>query len=149
VGWLAAVVQQRLARPDELAAELERAGRVRHRRLLLHAIGDISSGAHALSEIDFARLCRRYLLPEPIRQAVRLERSGRRRYLDAEWIRPDGHRVVAEVDGAIHLLPRNYWDDMERANELVLDGRTLLRFAAYAVRAHPERVADQLRRALS
>ncbi len=148
VGWLAAVVQQRLARPEELATELQRAGRVRHRRLLEHAIADISSGAQALSEIDFARLCRRHHLPEPVRQAIRIEPSGRRRYLDAEWALRDGRRVVAEVDGAIHLLPRAYWDDMERGNELVLDGRIVLRFAAYAVRAQPDRVADQLRRAL-
>lgn len=148
VGILAAVVQQGLARPDELAAELECVGAIRHRRLLGHAVADIAGGAHALSEIDFARLCRRYGLPEPTRQAVRIERSGRRRYLDAEWTAGDGGRIVAEVDGAVHLLPRNYWDDMDRANELVLDGRTVLRFAAYAVRAHPKHVADQLGRAL-
>ena len=79
---------------------------------------------------------------------MRTERSGRRRYLDAEWVTPGGGRVVAEVDGAVHLLPRRYWDDMDRANELVIDGSTVLRFAAYAVRAEPERVADQLARAL-
>ena len=100
VGVLAAVVQQGLARPDELADELERAGRIRWHRLLAHAVADIKGGAQALSEIDFARLCRRYRLPEPVRQAVRLEASGRRRYLDAEWTRSDGRRVVAEVDGA-------------------------------------------------
>ena len=149
VGWLAAAVQQGLARPDELAEEIEQAGSIRHRRLLQHAVTDLSAGAQALSEIDFARLCRRYRLPEPVRQAVRVERSGRRRYLDAEWLTDDGRQVVAEVDGALHLLPRRYWDDMERSNELVLEGRSVLRFAAYAVRAHPDRVADQLRRALS
>jgi hypothetical protein len=148
VGVLAAVVQQGLARPDELAAELDRAGRIRHRRLLSRAVADIAGGAQSLLEIDFARLCRRHGLPEPTRQAVRVERSGRRRYLDAEWLRPGGHRVVVEVDGAVHLLPRRYWDDMERANELVLDGRLVLRFATYAVRAHPDRVLQQLSRAL-
>jgi hypothetical protein len=148
VGLLAAVVQQGLARPEQLAAELERAGRIRWYRLLARALADISGGSHALSEIDFVRLCRRFALPEPVRQAVRVERSGRKRFLDAEWVRSDGHRVVAEVDGAVHLLPRNYWDDMVRANELVLDGRIVLRFAAYAIRAEPERVATQLARAL-
>ncbi len=148
VGILAATVQQGLARPDELAAELERAGRIRHRRLLTCAVADIGAGAQALSEIDFAKLCRRKGLPEPERQAVRIDSSGRRRYLDAEWVRADGRRVVAEVDGAVHLLPRRYWDDMERANELVLDGRIMLRFAAFAVRQHPDEVAEQLRRAL-
>ena len=107
-----------------------------------------AAGAQALSEIDFARLCRRHGLPEPRRQSVRVDAAGRRRYLDAEWVRADGRRVVAEVDGAVHLVPRRYWDDMERANELVLDGRLVLRFAAFAVRAYPRTVATQLRRAL-
>jgi hypothetical protein len=147
-GVLAAVVQQRLARPQEILDELERAGQVRHRRLLQRALADIAGGSQALSEIDFARLCRRASLPEPVRQAIRAEPSGRRRYLDAEWVRADGVRVVAEVDGAVHLLPRRYWDDMERANDLVLAGRVVLRFASFAVRAHEDRVAAQLRRAL-
>jgi hypothetical protein len=148
VGVLAAVVQQRLVQPADLAAELDRAGQVRHRNLLRRAVVDIAGGAQALSEIDFARLCRRYGLPEPARQSVRVDRNGKRRYLDAEWVAGDGTRVAAEVDGAIHLLPRTYWDDQERANELVLEGQTLLRFPAYVVRANPKRVADQLTRAL-
>lgn len=148
VGLLAAVVQQGLARPDQLAAELEQAGRIHWYRLLARALADIGGGSHALSEIDFVRLCRRFGLPEPVRQAVRVERSGRRRYLDAEWVCTDGRRVVAEVDGAIHLLPLRHWGDMARANELVLDGRVVLRFAAYAIRAEPELIAQQLGRAL-
>jgi hypothetical protein len=148
VGVLAAAVQQGLARPQELAEELERAGRIRHRRLLGHALVDIEGGSRALSEIDFVRLCRRFRLPAPRQQAVRTEPSGRRRYLDAEWVLRDGRRVVAEVDGAVHLLPRRYWDDMERANEIALRGALVLRFAAYAVRAHPDDIAAQLARAL-
>lgn len=148
VGILAAVVQQRLARPDELAVELERAGRVRHHRLLRIAVADIGGGAQALSEIDFGRLCRRFDLPEPERQRVRLDGSGRRRYLDASWRRRDGRLVVAEVDGAVHLLPAQYWDDMSRDNDLTLDGDLVLRFPSFALHVHPERVAAQLARAL-
>ncbi|MFI5101075.1 MAG: hypothetical protein ACHQE5_11285 [Actinomycetes bacterium] len=105
---LAAVVQQGLARPEDLERELHGAGRIGHRQLLAAAAADIAGGAQALSEIDFVRLCRRHGLPEPTRQAVRVEASGRRRYLDAEWVRADGVHVVAEVDGAVHLLPRRY-----------------------------------------
>jgi len=148
VGLLAAVVQQRLARPDELVRELERAGRVRWHNVMARAVCDIGGGAQALSEIDFVRLCRRHGLPEPVKQAVRVQRSGRRRYLDAEWVRPDGQRVVAEVDGAVHLLPRGYWDDMDRQNELAIDGSTVLRFPAFVLRSEPRRVAAQLARAL-
>ena len=58
-GLLAASVQQRLARPDELRRALMAAPRARHRNALLTAVADISQGAEALSEIDFGRLCPR------------------------------------------------------------------------------------------
>ena len=81
-GLFAAAVQQRLVSADAPERELAGRPRVRHRAALFLAVADISQGAHALSEIDFARLCRRGL-PEPARQAVRVEPGGRRRYLDA------------------------------------------------------------------
>ena len=67
-------------------------------------------GSEALSEIDFARLCRRHCLPAPTRQAIRIEPSGRRRYLDAEWRLRDGRRVAVEVDGAVHLAQRKWFE---------------------------------------
>jgi hypothetical protein len=119
-GILAAGVQQRLVTPDQLRVALEQAPRTRHRRLLSAAVEDIAQGAQAMSEIDFVRLCRRAGLPAPTRQAMRVEPGGRRRYLDAEWTRADGRRVVVEVDGALHLSPRRWWDDQLRQNELVI-----------------------------
>lgn len=103
-GILAAGVQQRVVTADDLTSALIAAPRVRHRAELVLAVQDIGQGSEALSEIDFIRLCRRHGLPEPVRQAVRREPSGRRRYVDAEWVRRDGRRVVAEVDGALHLI---------------------------------------------
>ncbi len=145
---LAAAVQQRLARPEQLLEVLTAATRVRHRRVLLAAVADIAQGAQALSEIDFARLCRRYRLPAPVRQAMRTEPNGRRRYLDAEWRRADGRRVVAEVDGALHLIARQWWADQLRQNELAIGGDIVLRFPSVVVRSEPAAVAAQLRRAL-
>jgi len=101
-----------------------------------------------MNEIDFGRLCRRVGLPEPVRQAVRVEPSGRRRYLDAEWIRGDGRRVVAEVDGALHLSPRRCWDDQLRQNELVIADDIVLRFPSVVLRTAPDEVVRQLRRVL-
>lgn len=146
---LAAGVQQRLVTAPQLRAALTSAPRVRHRRVLIRATDDIGQGAQALSEIDFVRLCRRHGLPEPVRQAVRVERHGRRRYLDAEWRRADGRHVVAEIDGALHLVPRRWWDDQLRQNELVLGGDLVLRFPSAVYRCEPSVVVDQLRRALS
>lgn len=42
-----AAVQQRLLLPNRLRDVLHRAGRVRHRRLLLAVIGDVEGGVHA------------------------------------------------------------------------------------------------------
>ena len=147
-GLLAAAVQQRLVRPIALRSALEATPRIRHSRILSAALDDIEQGAQALSEIDFARLCRRHGLPEPTRQAIRTDRLGRRRYLDAEWVRPDGQRVVVEVDGALHLAVNRWWDDQSRQNELAIGGDLVLRYPSVIVRTQPGVVVDQLRRAL-
>lgn len=145
---LAATVQQRLVRPDELIETVTAATRIRHRAVLLAAARDIAQGAEALSEIDFARLCRRHGLPEPLRQAVRRDPFGRRRYLDAEWKRRDGRRVVAEVDGALHLIASRSWDDQVRQNELVIADDLVLRFPSVVLYSEEPVVVGQLRRAL-
>jgi len=105
-------------------------------------------GARALSEIDFARLCRRSGPPRPTRQAVRVEPGGRRRYLDAEWELADGRCVVVEVDGAIHLNPRTWFDDQLRQNEITLARTIVLRYPSVLVREEWPIVVGQLRRAL-
>ena len=148
-GVLAAVVQQRLVEPERLLRALVAAPRTRHRAILLAAGRDIAQGAEALSEIDFAALCRRAGLPEPTRQAVRREPSGRRRYLDVEWQREGARRLVVEVDGALHLAATRWWNDQLRQNELVIAGDRVLRFPSVVVRCEPQLVIDQLRRALA
>lgn len=148
-GILAAGVQQRLVTADQLAAALGTAPHVRHHAALVFAVHDIAQGAEALSEIDFARLCRRHKLPEPDRQAIRRGNSGRRRYLDAEWIRPDRRRVVVEVDGAMHIRVRTWEKDQLRQNEVVIGSDAIvLRFPSVVVRNEEAIVVDQLRRAL-
>jgi hypothetical protein len=147
-GLLASGVRQRLVTPKQLRDTLAAAGPRRHKAAMSRVIDDIEGGAQALSEIDFARLCRRGGLPPPRRQAIRLDSQGRRRYLDAEWELPDGTIIAAEVDGAVHLLVREWWADQERQNELVIAGTRVLRFPSMVIRLEPERVLDQLRRSL-
>jgi hypothetical protein len=146
---LAAAVQQRLTTADRLRSELLLAGQVRHRRLLLSVLGDIRAGSQTLGEIDLAAFCRRHRLPQPARQAMRKDSTGRMRFLDAEWELPDGRIVVAEIDGVGHLRFDTWLDDMARANELALTRRIVLRIPNLAFRLDGHTVADQLRRALS
>ena len=90
--------------------------------------------------------CFRRLLPKPSRQAARRDSRGRRRWTDVMW---DDYKVAAEIDGAQHTEdPLQRWDDMERDNDLNVDGYRTLRFPAWLVRQHPELVAGQIRRAL-
>jgi hypothetical protein len=143
---LAAGVQQRLVRPADLLAELDRNERLHRRKLLRTTIADSAEGAHALSELDFTRLVvRRFGLPVPSRQVPRLDGQGQRRWLDVCWGKA---RLVVEIDGAAHLDVLQYWDDMSRSNDLTLDGYRVLRFPAGVIRYQPEYVAAKIRQAL-
>jgi hypothetical protein len=146
-GMLAAGVQQRLTTAQRLRDELEGAGRVRHRRLMQSILVDIEGGAQALSEADFLRFCRRHGFPRPVLQ-VRVDTNGRRRYLDATFKRHDGRLIGVEIDGAAHLVVTTYWHDMRRLNDLVIDGRRILRFPSAAVHADDPEAIAQLRTAL-
>jgi len=139
---LAAAVQQRVVAASALRRELSGVGKLRHGGHLLAVIRDIEGGADSLSEIDFTVIARRAGLPPPIRQSVRRDAHGRRRYLDADF-----GTFVVEVDGGLHIRPLNYWDDARRQNELVVGGDRILRFPSIALRLEPAVVEDQLRRA--
>jgi hypothetical protein len=140
---MCAAVQQGLTTAERLRPELLAAGRARHHQLLTRVLGDIEGGADSFSEIDFGRLARLAGLPPPRRQTFRFDRAGRRRWLDADF---DG--FFAEIDGAVHLRALNYWDDMERQNDLiVVTGKPALRFASVAIRIAPATVVAQLRAA--
>lgn len=148
-GLLCAAVQQRLVTSMQLRAELIAAGNVRHRNLLRATLADIDGGAQALSEIDVVRIIHRHHLPVRVeRQVVRVH-QGRRRYLDVTLTAKSGRRIHLEIDGALHLLARSYWDDMLRGNELVIAGDRVLRFPTIALRLDECVVVDQIARALN
>jgi hypothetical protein len=65
---LAAGVQQRLVRVDDLRQVVARIETLRRRTLMTGILDDITGGAQALSELDFTRqVVRAYRLPEPSR----------------------------------------------------------------------------------
>jgi len=144
---LAAGVQQRLVRVEDLREVIARIETLRRRTLMTGILDDIMGGAQALSELDFTRqVVRSHRLPEPSRQVARRDSRGRRRWTDVLW---DEYKIVAEIDGAQHTEdPLQRWDDMERDNDLSIDGYRTLRFPAWLVRQHPELVARGIRRAL-
>ncbi|MFP5346158.1 MAG: hypothetical protein ACLGIA_03920 [Actinomycetes bacterium] len=147
-GLLAAVVRQRLTTADRLLLESDQVGRVRHLKLMQYALGDIAGGAHAMSEIDFVRLCRDAGLPEPAQQQRRRDAAGRWRYLDVVWRLWGGRTVTLEIDGVGHMDVERWYDDLLRAAEVTAPGETMLRLPAMAARTEPERVTAILRRYL-
>jgi hypothetical protein len=144
---LAAGVQQRLVRVDDLRQVADRIEKLHHRKLIIEALDDIAGGSHALSELDFVRLVvRAFRLPEPSRQSGRRDQRGRRRWTDAAW---DEYKIAVEIDGAQHTEdPLQGWDDMERDIDLGLDGYLTLRFPAWLVRTDPRCVAGRILEAL-
>lgn len=68
------------------------------------------------------------------------------RYLDAEFDLPDGTILAVEIDGAGHLDPDIHADDLTRQNEIVIDGRLVLRYSSITVRTNEAYVIDQLTR---
>ncbi|MBD5786416.1 hypothetical protein IF650_09505 [Cellulosimicrobium terreum] len=149
-GLVAALVQQRIATPDELYAMLDTVGAVRHRRLLRLVLADVAGGADSLAEIDVVRLCRSGGLPEPQREVRRRDARGRWRHLDVEWQLPGGRRLVVEIDGIGHLESTRWYDDLLRDAELGNDTRTVsIRLPATATRCEPARVLAIVRRHLT
>jgi hypothetical protein len=139
---IAAAVQQGLVTPEALHSVVQRRPVVARRKLIVETITDVGGGALSEYEVLFAKLCRRYGLPTPTRQRRRKDASGRWRYLDVEF---DEYRLVVEIDGQQHMEALPWWEDMMRNNELVVDeNKTLLRFAGFALRHQPDRVADVL-----
>jgi hypothetical protein len=143
---LCAGVQQRLVTPEQLTAELGAAGRVRHVAIMRDILGDIAGGGHTLTEIDLGKFAAQAGLPPPQRQGVRKDPQGKVRYLDAEFELSDGKLLVVEVDGRGHMEVDQWLDDTDRENEVVIGGRTVLRYPSITVRLNPARVVDQLRR---
>jgi very-short-patch-repair endonuclease len=143
---LAAGVQQRLVRVEDLRQVVDGIATLRRHGLMTGLLADIAGGSQALSELDFTRqVIRRHRLPEPSRQVARRDERGRRRWIDVMW---DEWKIIVEIDGAQHTDPLQRWDDMERDNGLEIGGYLTLRFPSWLVRNDPEYVAREIRGAL-
>lgn len=146
IGLLAAAVQQELTTPDALAKAVLQIRKLRHKKHLVLALGDIAGGAESFAEIDVGRICQDAGLPRPDRQAVRVDSTGRRRYLDCEWHLPNGRVVVLEIDGSFHMRTEHWVRDMQRERSIVADGRIVLRCSSVEVRLDPQAIVFDLMR---
>ena len=145
MGLLAACVQQGLTTADRLILTKAQIRKLRHGHEFVLALGDIAGGAQSFAEIDVGRLCEEGGLVTPRRQTVRMDTDGRRRYLDCEWVLPDGRVVVLEIDGSFHLQVGNWWRDMKRERAVVLSKSTVLRCSSVEIRLEPWDIVRDLR----
>ncbi len=56
--------------------------------------------------------------------------------------------MAVEIDGSAHVLATNWWADLDQQNEIALNGPRILRFPSYVLREQPQRLIDQMTRAL-
>lgn len=143
-GILAASVQQKLVTPEALQLAIAPRLTLPRRGLIVETLRDVAGGSLSEYEVLFVRMCRENRLPMPTRQVRRRDSSGRMRYLDAVF---DDYDLVAEIDGQQHMDVLAWWEDMDRNNAVVVDdGKSLLRFAGFALRHQRNRVASVLQR---
>lgn len=142
---LLAGVQQQLVTAELLTAALPRRGPCLRHALIVETIQDASGGVASVPEHQFRALIAAHNLPSPTRQSV-LRRPNGRYFLDADW---EEYSVSAEVDGGPHMDILQWDADLDRANEISINSRTIFRFTSFAVRHKQTRVASTLLRALA
>jgi len=141
---LAMAAQQGIVRPVDLGEALSSVLRHRRRKFLVRVIADLVDGAQALSELDFAALCRRRGLPSPSRQFV-VRRPGGRYYLDVCW---EQWRLAVEIDGMHHESMQASVPDALRQNAVTNGGVRVLRIPLLGLRTAPDEFLDQVEFAL-
>ena len=146
IGLLCACVQQQLTTAQRIGSVIPRIRKLRHGKTFAVVLDDIAGGAQSFAELEVGRLCAEYGLMAPTRQVVRLDKDGRRRYLDCVWVLPDGRVVVLEVDGSFHAEVVAWWSDMKRERAVVIQGDTVLRCSSIELRLEPQDVMSDLRR---
>ena len=146
IGWLARAVGSRATTTDRIASSLRLRPKLRHREVLLAALGDVALGAHSLLELRYLRdVERAHGLPGSQRQVRRSAEGvlgkGPASYDD---VRYPTYRTRVELDGRAAHPDHRRWRDMRRDNAAVVDGDRVLRYGTADVVASPCAVAAQV-----
>jgi hypothetical protein len=146
VGWLTSACQRRLTTPRLLREAAAARARLRHRKLVLDVLADVTDGVASPLERRYARdVERRHGLPRGRRGKAVLV-AGRRRYRDVEYER---YRTNVELEGlAYHPHHLAGYDDA-RDNEMVVRGRVVLRYGWCPVADTPCSTAAEVATVLS
>ncbi|MEO9321886.1 hypothetical protein ABFT23_00240 [Nocardioides sp. C4-1] len=144
VGVLAAAVQQRLTTAERLTEWIDQLHPLRRAKVFRSALGDIALGAHSAAELDVARMCLLARMPRPVRQRPRVDRSGKRRWTDCEWVTSEGRVVVLEVAGPAHQEAATWDDDLRRLRRITAHDRVVVQCSSRELRHEPRQVAVDL-----
>ncbi|MCG6568729.1 type IV toxin-antitoxin system AbiEi family antitoxin domain-containing protein [Tessaracoccus sp. ZS01] len=132
---LARAVTSRRTTPRRLLDAALATPNVRHRALIIEALGDIAGGVHsALERRYFRDVEQRHGLPDGVRQ-VSLQPS---RYSDVAYVEV---AVVIELDGRLGHSGDGVFRDFERDNKNSIRGYVTLRFGWNDIVNHPCKVA--------
>ncbi len=127
-------IQQRIVTPDDVLEGFDRVRRHERRRALLEVLDDIRGGVQSMPELDFARLCRAYGLPEPTRQ-VRRRSSRGAAFVDAAF---EEFGVLVEIQGAGHAVLDRMMLDEVRLLDLALRGEVTVPVSSATLRLDPQ-----------
>ncbi|WP_405061482.1 hypothetical protein OG474_07490 [Kribbella sp. NBC_01505] len=141
---LAMSVQQGLTTAEAITEAFATVRRDRRRRFIATILPDLAKGAQSIGELDFARLCREFGLPEPDRQTRRRGPDGTW-YLDNHWTPYD---AVVEIEGVHHLEAAQALADASRQNELTIGHSRVLRIPVIGLRVSPAHYMSQVARLL-
>lgn len=123
--WVARACQRNLTSPGMIGLRIDIRKRLRWRRELAEALGDVEDGVHSTLEYRYLRDVERpHGLPSGRRQAQVIH-GGRRRYLDLLY---DEFRVCVELDGQAAHPAEERWRDIRRDNRNAADGIQTLRY---------------------
>lgn len=141
-----------LTSSERLARELERFGDRRRGSGTVRAVLTLRPYnepiPESILETQFDEIVRTHHLPEARRQWTILDNSGRRA-ARVDFAYPHA-RLAIEIDGAQHHAGTGDWiAGLDRQNQVGKLGWRLLRFHAADLQNRPDRVANQVREALS
>jgi hypothetical protein len=141
---LAMSVQQRITTPEALAEAFSAVRRHRRRKFIGVILSDLTNGAQSIGELEFARLCRKFGLPEPDRQTLRRGPDGVF-HLDSAW---SAYDAVVEIEGLHHLEAAQAMADASRQNELTIGNDRVLRIPVIGLRIAADHYMTQVARLL-
>jgi very-short-patch-repair endonuclease len=123
--WICRAVGRRRTTADRIRQALDARKKMRWRRELVVALGDVSEGALSLLEYRYVhRVERPHGLPSARRQVRISQRTGNR-YLDNLY---EQFRVGVEIDGTAAHPADEQWRDKRRDNANAVLGIVTLRF---------------------